>query len=372
VISRRAFARARNTLTRIAHRLPPGTLTPLVPNDLFRAHQSLFEFFAAFAAGRHALVIGDQPLAADEIRRRGAAGVDTRPQRDAYDVIVMLSSVPLERLAPQGILLTTAPPAGRFAVVRRFAHITSAELDLASPFPSTLSAGNFSFSEIPLDAPTPPRTLTLVYLATNDPKWADLQLHVGSGPATLPGWINIDNQPYPGVDFLWDLSRGIPFRDVKYVFAEHFLEHLSYEQGAQFVRSCRAVLRENGTLRLSTPNLDWVWFTSYHPEVWTNVDQALRDCFVINRAFRGWGHQFLYNIATLTAQLENGGFAAVQPFRYGESDNAALAGLERHEQYPDSPTLPHVLVVQAHGRATPSEVRGAADIAEYVRDTAVR
>jgi predicted SAM-dependent methyltransferase len=202
-------------------------------------------------------------------------------------------------------------------------------------------------------------------------KWRDLQLHLGCGPITLEDWINIDNQPYAGIDFRWDLARGIPFRDARYIFAEHFIEHLSYQQGSDFTRGCRDALRDDGILRLSTPNLDWVWFVSYHPQHWTNDDEALRDCFVLNRGFRGWGHQFLYNLQTLTALLQNSGFKAVRAFRYGESDTHALTGLERHEQYPDSPELPHVLVIEATGRQEARTIRGEALIAEYNRDVAV-
>ena len=104
--------------------------------------------------------------------------------------------------------------------------------------------------------------------------------------------------------------------------------------------------------------------------MWSNEDEALRDCFVLNRAFRGWGHQFLYNPATLAALLQNSGFATVRALRYGESDTPALAGLERHEQYPDVPELPHVLVVEAGGRGEPQAIRGEAHIAEYNRDVA--
>jgi len=145
-------------------------------------------------------------------------------------------------------------------------------------------------------------------------------------------------------------------------------EHLSYEQGTGFTRACREALRDDGILRLSTPSLDWVWAIAYRPNAWANDDEALRDCFVVNRAFRGWGHQFLYNLTTLSALLQNAGFASIRALRYGESDTTALAGLERHEQYPDSPELPHVLVIEATGRGAASEIRGAALIAEYLRD----
>jgi predicted SAM-dependent methyltransferase/SAM-dependent methyltransferase len=402
-------ARVRNALFRAAHRVPRGAISPIVSNDLFHAHVSLFEFLGAFVSQRRTLFVGSEAFGAQTIRP-GAASLtavmtsaaalhygrrtftadglefrDTIPGSASFDVVIHSGEPPrdlqslIRAVRPEGKLLISVTPAedaplrealsSRFANVRRFAHIANAPLDFSSPHSSALPHNALSFREIATSGPLPANTIGLVYLATDEAKWRDLQLHLGCGPITLDQWINIDNQPYAGIDFRWDLARGIPFRDARYIFAEHFIEHLSYQQGADFTRGCREALRDDGILRLSTPNLDWVWQVSYHPTMWTNEDEALRDCFVLNRAFRGWGHQFLYNLQTLTALLQNSGFANVQALRYGESDNPALAGIERHEQYPDVPELPHVLVIEARGRGE-HPMRAEANIAEYNRDVA--
>ena len=55
------------------------------------------------------------------------------------------------------------------------------------------------------------------------------RLHVGCGSLILPGWINVDLESQPGVDHVLDVRRGLPFGNLRYVFAEHFLEHLTDE-----------------------------------------------------------------------------------------------------------------------------------------------
>lgn len=175
-------------------------------------------------------------------------------------------------------------------------------------------------------------------------------LHVGAGQARIDGWTNIDIQPHPNVDEVLDIRDGLPFDDVPYIFAEHFIEHLSYAEGLAFLRECRRVLRDDGRLRMSTPNLDWVWLTQYHFGQWASEAEAVRDCFWMNRGFRGWGHQFLYNLAALSAVLKLAGFRDVEACRYGESSIPFLQGLERHERYLDTPDLPHVIIVEASGR----------------------
>lgn len=181
------------------------------------------------------------------------------------------------------------------------------------------------------------------------------KVHVGSGPVLLEGWINVDKRRYRGVDRVRDVTKGLPFKDLEFIFAEHFIEHLRYEDAMKFLRECRRALRDDGVLRLSTPNIDWVWLTQYHLGQWASDAEAVRDCFWLNKAFHGWGHQFLYNDQTLRACLYDAGFANVERCAYGESRHEALRGLEHHTKYPDVPELPHLIVVEASGRRPPGE-----------------
>lgn len=190
------------------------------------------------------------------------------------------------------------------------------------------------------------------------------RLHIGCGPQVLPGWVNVDVEPYPGIDLVHDIREGMPFTGVQYIYAEHFIEHLTYDEALRFFRECRAALSDDGVLRLSTPNLDWVLATHYRGA------DGVGNCFAMNKAFRGWGHQFLYNAATLTASLHAAGFEAVRFVAYGRSDDPVLDGIERHETYPDEPGMPHVLVVEVQGRRAGDgrELESAVD--EY--DRAIR
>src|SRR5690242_15298780 len=183
------------------------------------------------------------------------------------------------------------------------------------------------------------------------------RLHIGCGQQAIPGWINIDNQGLPGVDQVLDVRSGLPFRGVAAIYAEHFLEHLSLDDGLAFLRECRRVLADDGTLRLSTPSLEWVLTTHYR---WYEVapENRLSDCVRLNRAFHAWGHQFLYNAPTLAAALRAAGFARAEFRAYGESEVPELTGLERHEKSDDTPELPHVLIVEGSGRAAPVPMPG--------------
>jgi len=195
-------------------------------------------------------------------------------------------------------------------------------------------------------------------------------LHLGCGPQILQGWVNLDNVKYPGVDKVVDVTRGLPYKDVSLIFAEHFIEHLAYADALKLMRECRRVLRDDGVLRLSTPNLDWVWVTHYRFGL--SEPEEVQACFALNRAFRGWGHQFLYNERTLRTSLLDAGFANIVRCQYGESEHAQLRGLERHEKSPDYGDLSHILIVEASGRGGKAPDYVEQPRGEFLRDVAVK
>lgn len=193
---------------------------------------------------------------------------------------------------------------------------------------------------------------------TRPPAAADgpLRLHVGSGPARLEGWLNVDRQDLPEVDLVADVTAGLPVDEgaAEAVFAEHFLEHLPLDDAVAFLREAHRVLAPGGWLRLTTPNLDWVVATHY-----VHREDPLGKALGLNLGFHGWSHRFLWNRALLGEALAACGFEAIAWRRPGESGVPFLRDLERHERYPDTEELPHVLVVEGR-RGAPRPERLAA------------
>jgi hypothetical protein len=191
------------------------------------------------------------------------------------------------------------------------------------------------------------------------------RLHVGSGRERLEGWVNIDAQALPGVDLVADVTQGLQFANVGAIFAEHFIEHLALVDALAFFNESWRILGRGGWIRMSTPNLDWVWSTHY---TLGGTAEAKRDDAVkINRAFHGWRHQFLWNREMLGEALAVCGFGTVRWCRYGESQLKVFRGIERHATYGDHPDLPHVIVVEAR-KGPPQPERYAAFRAMVERD----
>jgi predicted SAM-dependent methyltransferase len=190
------------------------------------------------------------------------------------------------------------------------------------------------------------------------------RVNVGCGPEhLLSDWWNIDIRPFAGIDQTVDVAEPWPWRDrLEYVYGEHFLEHLTVSQALNFLVHAGNALELGGRIRLTTPSLEWVLTTHFNLAA-RDPATRLSQTWTINRAFHGWGHQFLYSKEMLLHFITEAGFESPMIWDYGESATLALKNLERHPGWNVSDGYPSVWIAEA--------VRGAKPIAladDLVRD----
>jgi predicted SAM-dependent methyltransferase len=170
------------------------------------------------------------------------------------------------------------------------------------------------------------------------------KLHLGAGSAGAADWLTTDADPRSeGVVYL-DASAPFPIPEATfdYVYSEHMIEHLSWEAGLGVLRECLRVMKPGAAIRIATPDLA-VLLGLYRERdaaaeryVRWITDRALpgigkyHGAFVINNAFRAWGHQFLYDGELLEIALRETGFVDIRRCAYGESADPNLRGIERH------------------------------------------
>ena len=188
------------------------------------------------------------------------------------------------------------------------------------------------------------------------------KLQLGSGVSLLPGWLNTDGFDPSSfteplymfrVAVLLDVQRPFPLPDesIDYIFHEHLIEHMSYEQGQFMLRECRRVLRKGGRIRVATPDFATLIslygsrpdssqaryteeYIRCHSVVWCADLAGVKDnreVFVINHGFRAWGHQFIYDYSTLKSALLEAGFANATRCDPKMSGDPRLCGLECRE-----------------------------------------
>jgi len=172
------------------------------------------------------------------------------------------------------------------------------------------------------------------------------RVHVGCGPQPLPPpWHNVDIRRFQGVDTVFDVTQPWPWHELAYVYGEHFLEHLWPEEGLRFLCHAGNALRGGGTIRLSTPSLEWVIKT--HFVFQCGQEEAIEGTIRMNLAFHGWGHRFLYSREMLRWILAGMGYQDIAFCAYGESADANLRNIERHELSAPDPEYPSVWIVEA-------------------------
>lgn len=155
------------------------------------------------------------------------------------------------------------------------------------------------------------------------------KINVGCGPKDRKeGWINIDIQPFGTVDKVMDVTKEWDFRNVDFIYAEHFLEHLKLEDAISFLINCFIALKKGGKIRITTPDLQNVQqnFNQLYQK-----GEIIISTFEINRAFHGWGHNFLYTREFLHKLLNEIGFVQIKSCLYGISDDEELSYVEQHE-----------------------------------------
>jgi predicted SAM-dependent methyltransferase len=176
------------------------------------------------------------------------------------------------------------------------------------------------------------------------------KLQIGAGGNDVDGWLNSDIEPSSKEIYL-DATHRYPFPDgsFQYVFSEHVIEHVSWEGGLAMLRECHRVLAPGGKVRTVTPNL-----TKFiqllggvaDPAERQYIDAKLRfhgwpltpvpGAYILNEEVRDWGHQFLYDPATLRKSLELAGFQQINEYPVGEKTDPVFQEAELRTRYPGS------------------------------------
>jgi SAM-dependent methyltransferase len=199
------------------------------------------------------------------------------------------------------------------------------------------------------------------------------KLQIGAGTNPLPGWLNTDLEPTTEDVLLLDATKPLSFGDAifDYVFSEHMIEHITYQDGLLMMKEVFRVLKPDGKVRIATPDaikivglfsknkseeqkeyiqmvvteimglyspqrselqkrrpewdIDCEHIRKYFPNI---AEDGV--CFIVNQLFRGFGHKYLYDENSMLALMLEAGFTNIQCYHPGASDDPHLQGIESH------------------------------------------
>jgi predicted SAM-dependent methyltransferase len=196
------------------------------------------------------------------------------------------------------------------------------------------------------------------------------KLHIGCGNNILEGWLNSDYCPRSATILHLDAAQSFPLGndEFDYIFSEHMIEHVSYSQGQTMLKECFRILRPNGTIRLSTPDLSFLIDlykedkTSLQREYITwAIDKFVSDApryediFVINNFVRAWGHLFIYDEKTLRSSMEEAGFANIVRCDLNQSEDDSLSNLENEKRLPNGFLKLETMTLEGRKSATATQ-----------------
>lgn len=176
------------------------------------------------------------------------------------------------------------------------------------------------------------------------------KLQIGAGGNDAEGWLNSDIEPTAKEIYL-DATRPYPLPDgsFQYVFSEHVIEHVSWEDGVAMLRECHRVLAPGGKLRTVTPNLRK--FMQLVEDDAGPADQQfigiklrihrwpvtpVPAVYILNGEARDWGHQFLYDPEMLRKTLGLAGFQQINEYRVEEETDPVFREAELRAREPGS------------------------------------
>ncbi len=171
------------------------------------------------------------------------------------------------------------------------------------------------------------------------------RLQIGAGSSRRPGWLNTDIEPGDGLAYV-DASKPFPFEDASlhYIFSEHVIEHLTYDEGKFMMAEAYRVLVPGGKMRISTPDLtQFLRLFDKNPSEEARAylvgkmrwhewpDEPNQAAIILNLQMTSWGHKFMYDLPTLSGALTRAGFQNVRAFEENVSNDDELRNLEERD-----------------------------------------
>ena len=81
-------------------------------------------------------------------------------------------------------------------------------------------------------------------------------LEIGAGPQRIPGFETLDIVGGKHVDYVWDASKRLPFKDntFKLIYGSHVLEHIPWYQTENVLTEWVRILNAGGRLEIWVPD----------------------------------------------------------------------------------------------------------------------
>jgi predicted SAM-dependent methyltransferase len=149
-----------------------------------------------------------------------------------------------------------------------------------------------------------------------------MKLHLGCGNKYIPGFVHVDLEDHPHVDFRLPVNHLLfaPDNSVELIYASHVLEHFGRHELDQVLGEWFRVLREGGLLRLAVP--DFAAVTRRYQE--TGELEELIGLVSGGQRNEYDFHKMVFDEKSLANRLLHTGFSSVKRYEWRGTEHAWL------------------------------------------------
>ena len=160
-----------------------------------------------------------------------------------------------------------------------------------------------------------------MHSAGGEPLW----LHLGCGQVHIPGFVHVDNQPAPHVDYVADVTRldFIASDSADLIYASHLLEHFGRWEFRDTLTEWRRVLKPGGTLRLAVPDFA-ACAKIYYEKGLEDGLSGIIGLICGGQRDAGDYHKMIFDEPLLTRELRGQGFRNVRRWDWRETEHSQI------------------------------------------------
>jgi len=147
-----------------------------------------------------------------------------------------------------------------------------------------------------------------------------MKLHLGCGPKHIPGFVHVDVNRYPHVDYNCPVNKlsFVEDESVELIYASHVLEHFGRHEVDHVLKEWFRVLQRGGVLRLAVPDFGAVvqryGETANLAELVGLVCGGQRDQYDF--------HKMVFDEKLLAERLTEAGFSSVSRYDWKTTSHA--------------------------------------------------
>ncbi|HEY6351157.1 MAG TPA: methyltransferase domain-containing protein [Candidatus Angelobacter sp.] len=149
-----------------------------------------------------------------------------------------------------------------------------------------------------------------------------MKLHLGCGSKHIPGFVHVDLEDHPHIDFRIPVNKLIfaPDNSVELIYASHVLEHFGRHEVDQVLREWFRVLQKGGILRIAVPDFgavsDRYQETGELSELIGLVCGGQRNQYDF--------HKMVFDERLLGQRLRNAGFISISRYDWRNTQHAVM------------------------------------------------